>query len=124
MLVARFKGFLEGLGVALPPSQTGSVFIAIRQQFASQKDPNGLSFAKSARLELFVLSMFETLHYLRNLGAHDRAEEAAEEKLPDWQVQRREYFIQKPEYARLALILTIQIALELQALLYHPGNAA
>jgi hypothetical protein len=123
ILFTHFKKVLENLEVKELPSQIGSAFSKIRSQFSSRNDKDGLSLSKSGRLELLVLSMFETLHYFRNIGAHDRAEEVAEEKLPEWQVQRREYFTQKPEYARLALVLIIQIALELQALLDHQGNA-
>jgi hypothetical protein len=122
ILFTHFKKVLENLEVKELPSQIGSAFSKIRSQFSSRNDKDGLSLSKSGRLELLVLSMFETLHYFRNIGAHDRAEEVAEEKLPEWQVQRREYFTQKPEYARLALVLTSQIALELQALLDHQRN--
>ena len=46
-----------------------------------------------------------------------------EERLPEWQRQRREFFIEKCEYARLGLCLSFQIALELQALLDRQGNS-
>jgi hypothetical protein len=123
ILFTHFRTLLANLKINGLPSETGAAFGEIRKRFASQKDEDGLSLSKSGRLELLVLSMFETLPYFRNLGAHDRAEEIAEEKLPEWQVRRREYFIQKPEYARLALTLAVQIALELQALLDHQGSS-
>lgn len=116
ILSSHFRTLAASLGVS------GVSFNEIRNGLTSKHDAGGFSLSKGGRLELLVLSMLETLHYFRNLGAHDRAEETAEEKLPEWQVQRREYFTQKPEYARLALVLTTQIALELQALLDHQGN--
>ncbi len=119
ILFPDFKTFLEKFEITGLPSRTGPAIRKIRSVFDSKQDPEELSLSKSGRLEFFVLSMFETLHYLRNLGAHDRAEEVAEEKLPKWQVQRRELFTQKAEYARLALSLTIQVAIELQALMHH-----
>jgi len=121
-LFHRFKKVLETLGINGLPSHTGNAIGYIFKSFASHKDAAGLVILNSARLEFFVLSMFQALHYFRNLGAHDRAEEVDGTKLPGWQVQRREYFTQRPEYARLTLGLTIQIALELQALLDHQGN--
>lgn len=123
ILFTHFRTFLANFKINGLPSETGVAFGEIRKRFASHKDADGLSLSKSGRLELLVLSMFETLHYFRNLGAHDRAEEIAEEKLPEWQVRRREYFMQKPEYARLTLTLAVQIALELQALLDHQGSS-
>jgi hypothetical protein len=123
ILFARFRKFLLDLKINGLPTETGSAIGHIQKNFASHKDADGFAVFKSGRLEFLVLSLFQTLHYFRNLGAHDRAEEIAEEKLPGWQVQRREYFTQKPEYARLALVLTTQIALELQALLDHQGSS-
>jgi len=113
ILFGRFRKFLSNLKIDGLPTETGSAIGRIQRDFASHRDADGFAVFKSGRLEFLVLSMFQTLHYFRNLGAHDRTEEIAEEKLPEWQVQRREYFTQKPEYARLALVLTTQIALEL-----------
>jgi hypothetical protein len=118
-LFFQFRKLLENLGIGRLSPQIGPAIGQIREMFRSRPDANGLALAKSGRLENLVLSMFEMLHYFRNLSAHDRTEEAVEEKLPRWQVERREFFIQKPEYARLVLMLTFQIALELQALVDH-----
>lgn len=117
MFFSHFKRLMASFGISELPDQTGSAIRAIRRILESKQDTRGLSLAKSSRVEHFVLYMSETLHYLRNLGAHDRAEEVGNEKLPEWQIQRRELFTQKPEYARLALVLAVQIAVELQALL-------
>jgi len=119
ILFPLFKGFLAIFGVGGLPYQTGPAISKIREILKSKQDTDGLSLSKSSRLELLVLSMFETLHYFRNVGAHDRAEEVAEEKLPEWQVHRRLRFTQKPECARLVLVLTLQIALEMGAFLDH-----
>jgi hypothetical protein len=122
ILFPAFKKILEASGITELPSNTGNAIGSIFRNFASHKDSAGLVILNSARLEFFLLSMFQTLHYFRNLGSHDRAEEVDGSKLPGWQVQRREYFTQRPEYARLTLGLTIQIALELQALLDHQNH--
>lgn len=124
ILFTRFKAFLAMLGITGLSTNTGHAISEIRGHFKSRQDADGLALSKSGRLECLVLSMFETLHYFRNLGAHDRAAEVIEDKLPRWQVQRRECFAQRPDCARLALLLTIQIALELQALLDHQGISA
>ncbi len=124
ILFPLFKAFLAGFGICGVPPQTGTAISKIREMLKSRQDRDGLSLSKSSRLELLVLSMFETLHYFRNVSAHDRAEEAAEDKLPEWQVHRRLSFTQKPECARLVLVLTLQIALELGALLDHQGKSA
>ncbi len=58
--------------------------------------------------------MFESLHYFRNAAAH--APEV-EERFSEWQRQRRDLFGVRPEYSRLVLCLTFQVALEMQALL-------
>jgi hypothetical protein len=123
ILFPLFKGFLANFGISGVPSQIGAAISKIREILKAKQDTDGLSLSKSSRLEILVLSMFETLHYFRNLGAHDRAEETAEEKLPEWQVNRRLSFTQRPECARLVLILTLQIALELRALLDHQGKS-
>jgi hypothetical protein len=122
ILFSTFKKCLETLGITGLPSNAGNAIGYVFRNFASHKDTAGLVILNSARFEFFVLSMFQTLHYFRNLGSHDRAEEVDGSKLPGWQVQRREYFTQRPEYARLTLGLTIQIALELQALLDHQDH--
>lgn len=123
ILFSRFRKFLGNLGMNSLPSNTGDAIGYIFKNFSSHKDMDGFVILRSARLEFLVLSLFQSLHYFRNLGSHDRAEEIAEEKLPQWQVKRREYFTQKPEYARLVLALTIQIALEFQVLLDHQESA-
>jgi hypothetical protein len=119
ILFSLFRGFLKRLGVGELPADIGPAIGRIRKAAESKQDGGGFSLSKSGRLELFVLSMFEILHYLRNLGHHDPAEEAARDELPTWQVRRRASFSHKPEYARLALFLTLQIAIELQALQDH-----
>jgi hypothetical protein len=119
ILFSHFRKLLAGFEIIGLSTSTGPALRQICKMLESRQDGDGFSLSKSGRLELFVLSMFETLHYLRNLGAHDRAEEVVEEKLPNWQVRWRELFTQKPEYARLALALTIQIATELQVLIDH-----
>ncbi len=124
ILFSRFRAFMANLGITGLSTQTGPALGEVREILKLKKDADGLPLSKSGRLELLVLSMFETLHYFRNLGAHDRTEEVVEEKLPKWQVQRREHFTQKPEYARLALVLTVQIALELQALWDHQESSS
>jgi hypothetical protein len=123
IMFSLFKRFLVGLGVEGLLPQIGPAISKIREILKSKQDADALSLSKSGRLELLVLSMFETLHYFRDVGAHDRAEEVAEEKLPEWQVHRRSSFTQKPEYARLVLVLALQIALELGALLDHQGRS-
>ena len=123
ILFPRFKDSLVIFGVSGLPQQTGPAISKIREILKSKQDTDGLSLSRSGRLELLVLSMFETLHYFRNLGAHDRAEEFAEEKLPEWQVHRRLSFTQKPDCARLVLVLALQIAIELGALLDHQARS-
>jgi hypothetical protein len=119
ILFSLFRGCLAHLGIGEPPNEIGRAIGSVRDTLKSTQDGEGLSLGKSGRLELLVLAMFEVLHYFRNLGAHDRAEEAAQEKLPGWQVQRRASLSDRPEYARLALVLALQIAIELQAVLDH-----
>lgn len=108
-----------GLGVGEVPGDIGPAIGRARKAVESKLDGEGFSLSKSGRLELFVLSMFEMLHYLRNLCHHDRAEEAARDELPRWQIRRRAGFSERPEYARLALCLALQITIELQALRDH-----
>jgi hypothetical protein len=56
---------------------------------------------------------------LRNSANHPSE---VEDRLPEWQRQRRQLLLEKSEYVRLGLCLSFQIALELQALLGHQGS--
>lgn len=121
-LFTRFRQFLEENGIGSLPTNIGPALGKIRESFrAPPSHGTGFSVRKSGRLERLVLSMFETLHYFRNLEAHDDEEEINTAGLPEWQIQRRAYCKNEPEYARLAMFLALQIALELSALIEERG---
>jgi hypothetical protein len=124
ILFPMFRELLMGLGVGELRGDIGPAIGRIRKAAEAKRDGEGFSLSKSGRLEMFVLSMFEVLHYLRNLCHHDRAEEMLRGELPGWQIRRRATFGEMPEYARLALCLALQIAVELHELRAHskPGT--
>jgi len=115
ILFSILKSCLRDAGITELSENTGPALREIRKSLES---------VKSGRLEHFVVSMAETLHYLRNLAAHERTEERSREQLPGWQIDRREIFTQRPEYARLALTVTVQVALELQVLHQHRRSSS
>lgn len=119
ILFEDFKKYLTGLGIGGLSDNIGPALQEIRRKMESALDLEGLPLSTSGRLERLLVSMIESLHYFRNLVAHDRVEERSQEKIPAWQIKRREIFVQRPEYARLVLLLTVQIAVELQFLMDH-----
>lgn len=117
-LFSLYKAYLARFGCGGVPRNMGLAMGRIRRwlEDGEGRDRQGHSLAPRSRLEWFLLSLFESLHYLRNAASHPLE---AEKGLPTWQSWRREPFPEKPEYARLGLCLSFQIALELQALLDH-----
>lgn len=115
-LFALFKRHIQTSGCGAMPANMGRAMGHVRAWLGgeSNQDDDGCGFSPRGRLEWLLLSMFESVHYFRNAAAH--ASEV-EERLPDWQRGRRNMFGEKPEYARLVLCVTFQIALEIQALL-------
>lgn len=119
ILFKHFREYLTRLGISVLPENVGPALQEIRRKMESAQDREGFPLSTSGRLERLVVSMIECLHYFRNLVAHDRVEERSQERIPAWQIERREFFVQRPEYARLVLLLTVQIAVELQFLIEH-----
>lgn len=117
-LFPLFREVLAHWGCSEIPSSIGPSLSHIRTWLANSvnRDGQGLCFAPRGRIEWLLLSLFESLHYLRNAVSHPLEVESG---LPQWQSQRRELFSEKPDYARLGLCLILQIAIELQALLDH-----
>ncbi len=117
LLFALFRKHLEGCGCPGMPREVGNALKNLRIWMTDPKsqDGAGLRFAVHARLEWLLLSMFESLHHLRNVGSH--APEVNNDRIPPWQCSRMAVFDQTPEHARLAIVLAFQLALELGALL-------
>lgn len=117
-LFALFKDYLAAYGLTGCSKNVGPALKNIRRWFedGSNKDQEGYVFSTASRIESFVLSLFQSLHYLRNLAHHNLS---VEENVPPWQTKRRELYTEKPEYARLSLCIAFQIAIELQFLLNH-----
>ncbi|RJQ46060.1 MAG: hypothetical protein C4534_03470 [Gaiellales bacterium] len=117
-LFALFREVLTRCGCSEIPNSIGPSLSHIRTWLAdsANKDGQGFCLAPRGRIEWLLLSLFESLHYLRNAVSHPLEVESG---LPKWQSQRRELFSEKPDYARLGLCLALQIAIELQALLDH-----
>lgn len=117
-MLTSYRSSLCGYGRDVITNQFGPELEQIRRWLgeSKEKDHEGCSLSRRSRIEWFLLHMFEALHYLRNVGAHDLR---SEEDLPAWQNHRRRMFGEKSEYARLALCLSFQIAIELQAVLEH-----
>jgi hypothetical protein len=113
LLVLKYKNLLVRLNITVAANSTGQTLAQIRSKFDSEKDPEGLSLKKGARLEQLILSMFDCLHFLRNLGTHESG--VHEERLPQWQLERRAA-LKSCESARLVVLLALQIAVELQAM--------
>lgn len=115
-LFGEFRRHLRTRGFGGASTQVGPSLSEMRTWLghAESRDSEGVAFASHDRLEWFLLSLFETLHYLRNAVNH--APEV-ERKLPRWQIERRAAYRAKPECARLGLCVSLQIAFELQAVL-------
>lgn len=121
-LFALYKEYIAKCGCSGIPTNIGSALARIRKwlEDPESKDSQGACFAPRGRIEWFLLSLFESLHYLRNTASHPLEVESG---LPKWQSQRRDLFTEKPDHARLGLCLAFQIALELQALLDYQGSS-
>ncbi len=121
-LFTLYKRRVKCLGCDNIPSNQGAAVGYIRSWMSDPRnvDTERFPFAPTSRIERFLLTMFEALHYLRNAVFHPS--EAEGERLPPWQCQRRADFPETPECARLGLCLSLQIVLELQALLDHAGT--
>ncbi len=117
---ALYKGRMKGFGCDDIPREQGLALRCIRNWMLNPKnsDNETVSFAPSGRSEWFLLSMFETLHYLRNAVSHPSD---TDDRLPEWQRQRRGRFPETLECARLGLNLVLRIVLEFQLLLDHQG---
>ncbi|MGH9823957.1 MAG: hypothetical protein ACREDR_11980 [Blastocatellia bacterium] len=111
LLFVKFTDFLARYGIGPIPDRVGVAIDRVRASIREGIDPEGFKLGLSERLERLVLSMFECTHYFRNLEAHPVNE--GQTRLPKWQAQRRARCVNEAEYARLALFLSIQIALEL-----------
>lgn len=111
-LFALYKDLLSQCGCSEIPGNMGSALPRIRAWLADSenKDGQGVCFAPRGRMEWFLLSLFESLHYLRNAASHPLEVESG---LPKWQSRHRELFTEKPHHARLGLCLALQIAVEL-----------
>jgi hypothetical protein len=118
-LFALYKQRFKSLGCDQIPRELGPALKHLRKWMsdAGKTDGQGVGIAASGRIEWFLLSMFEVLHYLRNAVSHPS--ETDDERIPGWQSQRRANFPKTPDCARLALCLTFQIALELSALMTY-----
>lgn len=121
LLFVLYKNIFTAAGCESISGDMGLALGHVRKWLTEtkEKDKGEYSYAPRSRLEWLLLSLFETLHYLRNSANHPPE---IEDRLPEWQRQRREILLQTSEYARLGLCLSFQIALELQALLGHRGN--
>lgn len=117
-LFGKFRTYLVGCGLSERPGAVGPGLEEIRAWLgkAESKDAQGDPFRSRSRLEWLLLSLFETLHYLRNAVMHPPE---ADQRPPRWQSERRATSREEPEWARLGLCVSLQIALELQAVLGH-----
>jgi hypothetical protein len=120
-LLSLYVKNLKRHGCPEAASDMGPTLSLVRKWLTGnqENDGQGHSLAPRARMEWFLLSLFETLLYLGNAGSHTRD---GESQLPKWQRERRTTLVEKPEGARLILCVSFQIALELLALLDHQGN--
>ena len=86
------------------PGKMGFALEYIRKWLADErsKDKKEYPFAPRSRIEWFLLSLFESLLYIGNAASHSIEQE---ERLPEWQRQRRGFFVEKPESARLISIV-------------------
>ena len=114
-LLIKYTNALNRLGITLDASSSdqGQSLGQIRRKLDTEKDIEGLALKKSTRVEQLLLSMFECLHYLRNLGTHVSG--VHEDGLPARQVNRRTE-MRGCAYARLAVLLALHLAVELQAM--------
>ncbi len=112
ILLDSYRRVLPGWESEQRPGQTRSELDQVGRWLATSgtSDQEGFGLASRNRIEWFLLYMFELLQYFRNIGAHAPGDDA---RLPDWQNRRRQEFTERPEYARLALFLSFQIAIEL-----------
>jgi CRISPR-associated endonuclease/helicase Cas3 len=71
-LFALYRQRMRGLGCDAGQKEQGSALGCIRKWMSDPKnaDTEGVPFARSGRIEWFLLLMFETLHYLRNAVSH------------------------------------------------------
>jgi hypothetical protein len=114
-LFVLYKQHMKAAGCDKAPREQGLALGGIRNwMIEDNADNEGLPFAPRDRVEWFLLAMFETLHYLRNAVSHPPE---TDERIPEWQRQRRAAFAETPEHARLALCLVFQIVLELEIVL-------
>ncbi len=113
-----YKRCFEQVGCTEIPENEGPAVGRIRQWMADPKnlDCRASPLVSRGRIEWFLLSMFETLHYLRNAAAHPMEIGTG---IPEWQARRRAAVLESPECARLGLCLVFQIALELAVILEH-----
>ena len=119
LLFALYRQCLGVYGCSEIPPETKPALERIRRWLVdgTNTDTQGFRFTPRNRVEWFLLSMFEALHFLRNLAAHPQ--EVGDERLPPWQVSRRQDTAESPDLARLALSLCFQTVLELDMLLRH-----
>jgi hypothetical protein len=117
-LFGLYSGQMSRFGCDDTPREQGIAHNCLRKWMSDPRnaDKENLPFLPSGRLEWFLLSMFETLHHLRNAVSHPPE---ADDRLPKWQRQRRALFPETPECARLALNLVFQVAIELQTAMDH-----
>ncbi len=122
-LFDQYKQMLIRHGCVGMPNNVGPALNHVRKWLADEnnRDTQEHRFAPRSRVEWFLLSMFETLHYLRNVVMHPRE---SDERVPSWQARRRASFVDGPEHARLGLCLGVQIAVELQTILAQEGSQA
>lgn len=90
-LFTFYKSCFSRSGCNEVPREDGPALLHIRRWMLDAKsvDQEGFSFGPSGRTEWFLLSMFETLHYLRNAVSHPSE---TDDRLPKWQCQRRALF--------------------------------
>lgn len=119
-LFGIFRRYLSEHGLSVDPKNVGPALEQIRASLGKDTaDAGGYLFRHRSRIEWFLLFMFDTLHYLRNAASHALE---TEEGPPPWQSRRRGDCVVEPEYTRLGLCLSLQIAVELQALLEAAGR--
>jgi len=114
-IALKFKQHLiNTFEIPLSQTKVSPLIDEIKARLENNVDKNGLSLGVKKRLEWFLWSLIQTVHFLRNIAMHSRE---GNNDLPEWMKIYRNLIYKKVEYARLALVCTIRAARELQELI-------